>query len=73
MITIEFRTTEGYYIKQWPNWYGPIPTMGDHIWMHFGDDHLEVEEFAIDYCIIDDEEPDKLICMVHACPRTETL
>ena len=72
-MTIEFRTTEGYYVKQWPNWSGPIPAMGDHIWMHFGDDHLEVEEFAIDYCIIDGTMPDKLICMVHACPRTETI
>ena len=37
---IEFRHREGGYIKQWPNWTGEIPMVGDIVVIHYGDDKL---------------------------------
>ena len=41
--TLEFRTAEMAYIKQWPNWDGVIPIVGDIVVLHFGD-YYEIEE-----------------------------
>ena len=48
MIQISFydvRTTN--FIKQWPNWSGIVPVIGDMVVLHYGDDNKEEQHYFV--------------------------
>lgn len=61
---IEFRHREGGYIKQWPNWTGEIPMVGDIVVIHDGDDNENAYEYEVFRRIISGTEPDKITIYV---------
>lgn len=64
-MTIEFiKEDTGEYIKQWPNWVGVIPVIGDVVSIHFGDYNEEEVNYEVSKRIISGIEPDKVIICV---------
>lgn len=63
-MTIEFRTRDFSYIKQWPNWTGVIPVIGDTIILHFGDYNEKAETYRVEDRHISGTEPDKIIICI---------
>lgn len=64
-FTIEFRDEIGWgYIKQWPNWDGVIPIVGDVVVLHFGDYNEIEEEYKVISRRILGDYSDKIILMV---------
>ena len=64
-FTIEFRDATGWgYIKQWPNWDGVIPIVGDIVVLHFGDYNEIEEEYKVISRRIHGDDSDKIILMV---------
>ena len=43
----------GNYIKQWPNWSGVVPAVGDLVVLHYGDDNEEVVPYRVRLRVID--------------------
>ena len=41
------------YLKDWPNWTGEIPQIGDCVLIHFGDDNEEEYKYRVLGRIID--------------------
>ena len=46
-MTINFRDKDRFFIKQWPNWTGVIPQIGDHVALHFGDYNEEERVYSV--------------------------
>ena len=64
-LTIEFRDAIGRgYVKQWPNWDGVIPVVGDVVVLHFGDYNEIEEEYEVISRRIHGDDSDKIILMV---------
>ena len=63
-MTIEFRTIWGDYIKQWPNWSGVVPMVGDEVLLHFGDYNEEESRYKVKTRVISGTEPDKVILYI---------
>ena len=64
-FTIEFRDEICWgYIKQWPNWDGVIPVVGDIVVLHFGDYNEIEEEYKVISRKILGDDSDKIILMV---------
>ena len=64
-FTLEFRDAIGRgYIKQWPNWDGIIPIVGDIVVLHFGDYNEIEEEYKVTSRRIHGDDSDKIILMV---------
>lgn len=62
---IEFRDREGGYIKQWPNWSGIVPVVGDTVLIHFGDYNEKEEAYYVEDRYISGTEPDKIVLYVN--------
>lgn len=58
-MTLEFRSIDTGYIKQWPNWTGEIPQKGDIVIL--GEDRAE---YDVLYRKIDGTQSDKVIIIV---------
>lgn len=58
-MTLEFRSIDTWYIKQWPNWTGEIPQKGDIVIL--GEDRTE---YDVLYRKIDGTQPDKVVIIV---------
>ena len=54
MVQISFyENGTGKFIKQWPNWTGEVPAVGDMVLLHFGDDNEEECENIVKLRVID--------------------
>ena len=59
MIHISFyENGTGKFIKQWPNWSGEVPVVGDMVLLHFGDDNEEECENIVKLRVIDGTRPE---------------
>lgn len=64
-MTIEFRNREDEYIKQWPNWTGVIPAVGDTVLIHFGDYCDTEESYDVEQRVISGINPDKVVLYIN--------
>ena len=48
----------GEFIKQWPNWTGVVPAVGDMVVLHFGDYKEEECIYSVRLRVIDGTRPD---------------
>jgi len=48
----------GIFIKQWPNWTGVVPAVGDLVVLHYGDDNEEAVSYRVRLRVIDGTRPD---------------
>ena len=54
MIQISFYDSNtGKYIKQWPNWSGVVPALGDVVVLHYGDNNEEERPYQVRHRVID--------------------
>ena len=61
MIHISFYDNyTGKYIKQWPNWSGAVPAMGDVVVLHYGDNNEEERPYLVKYRVIDGTKSDNV-------------
>ena len=59
MIQISFyENGTDNYIKQWPNWTGVVPAVGDLVVLHYGDDNEEAVPYRVRLRVIDGTRPD---------------
>ncbi len=64
-MTIEFKDVfSRVLIKQWPNWDGVIPLVGDVVVLHFGDYNEIEEEYEVISRRIHGNDSDNIILMV---------
>ena len=59
-MIVQFRDKDRIYIKQWPNWTGVAPQIGDHIALHFGDYNEEERIYKVTDRLISGTIPDKV-------------
>lgn len=50
----------GKFIKQWPNWTGVVPAVGDMVVLHYGDDNEEEYTYMVRLRVIDGMRPDHI-------------
>lgn len=50
----------GQFIKQWPNWSGVVPAVGDLVVLHYGDDNEEEVPYRVRLRVIDGTQPDRI-------------
>ena len=61
MIQISFYDSNtGKYIKQWPNWSGVVPAVGDVVILHYGDNNEEERPNKVRHRVIDGTKPDSV-------------
>lgn len=59
MIQIRFYDSKtGKYIKQWPNWSGVVPALGDVVVLHYGDNNEEERTYQVRHRVIDGTKSD---------------
>ena len=59
MIQISFYDSNtGKYIKQWSNWSGVVPVLGDVVVLHYGDNNEEERPYLVKYRVIDGTKSD---------------
>ena len=59
-MIVQFRDKDRLYIKQWPNWTGVVPQIGDTIALHFGDYNEEERIYKVTDRLISGTTPDKV-------------
>ena len=59
--TIEFRDRNACYIKQWPNWDGIVPMVGDTVVLHYGDNNEREEYCEVQGREISGTQSDKVV------------
>ena len=63
MKQISFQDDDtGEFIKQWPNWTGVVPAVGDMVVLHYGDNNEEERTYTVSLRVIDGTRPD-FICL----------
>lgn len=55
----------GKFIKQWPNWTGVVPAVGDMVVLHFGDDNEVEQGYVVKMRAIDGTRPDSIRLFVN--------
>lgn len=50
----------GKFIKQWPNWSGVVPDVGDMVVLHYGDDNEEERTYTVRLRVIDGTRPERI-------------
>lgn len=50
----------GKFIKQWPNWSGVVPAVGDMVVLHYGDDNEDEYTYMVRLRVIDGTRPDRI-------------
>ena len=59
-MSISYYTWDGKPIKQWPNWTGNIPLVGDFVVLHYGDYGEEEVQYRVLKRQIDGMKPDNI-------------
>lgn len=57
----------GEFIKQWPNWTGVVPAVGDMVVLHYGDDNEEECFYTVLLRVIDGTRPDHIWFFIRKC------
>lgn len=61
MTQVHFRKAgSGDYIKDWPNWTGVVPAVGDMVVLHYGDDNEEEYTYTVRLRVIDGTRPERI-------------
>ena len=61
MVQISFYDDgTGKFIKEWPNWTGVVPIVGDAVMLHSGDNNKEEHPYVVRIRAIDGTRPDKI-------------
>lgn len=55
-----YKNGTGEFIKQWPNWSGVVPAVGDMVVLHYGDDNEEEYTYMVRLRVIDGTRPDHI-------------
>ncbi len=55
-----YKNDTGEFIKQWPNWSGVVPAVGDMVVLHYGDDNEEEYTYTVRLRVIDGTRPDRI-------------
>lgn len=55
-----YRNGTGEFIKQWPNWTGVVPAVGDMVLLHYGDYNEEEQGYVVNMRVIDGTRPDSI-------------
>ena len=53
-----YKNGTGEFIKQWPNWTGVVPAVGDLVVLHYGDYNEEEVTYRVRLRVIDGTRPD---------------
>ena len=48
------------FIKEWPNWSGEVPAVGDVVVLHYGDNNEEERTYTVQLRVIDGTKPDRV-------------
>jgi hypothetical protein len=57
----------GEFIKQWPNWTGMVPAVGDMAVLHFGDNNEDEQGYVVKMRVIDGTRPDYIRLFIKKC------
>lgn len=55
-----YKNITGEFIKQWPNWTGVVPVVGDMVVLHYGDDNEEEYTYMVRLRVIDGTRPERI-------------
>ena len=55
-----YKNGTGEFIKQWPNWTGVVPAVGDMVVLHYGDDNEEECTYTVRLRVIDGTRPERI-------------
>ena len=55
-----YKNGTGEFIKQWPNWTGVVPAVGDMVVLHYGDYNEEERTYMVRLRVIDGTRPDRI-------------
>ena len=62
-----YKNGTGEFIKQWPNWTGVVPAVGDVVVLHFGDYNDESRPYTVCLRMIDGTKPDFIKIFIKKC------
>ena len=65
-----YKNGTGEFIKQWPNWTGVVPAVGDVVVLHFGDDNEEERGYVVKTRVIDGTRHDYIKIFIQ---RTDSV
>ena len=60
-----YKNGTGEFIKQWPNWTGVVPAVGDMVVLHFGDNNEEECCYTVSLRVIDGTRHDYIKLYVY--------
>ena len=55
-----YKNGTGEFIKQWPNWTGVVPAVGDMVVLHYGDDNEDERTYTVRLRVIDGTRPERI-------------
>ena len=55
-----YKNGTGEFIKQWPNWTGVVPSVGDMVVLHYGDNNEEERTYTVRLRVIDGTRPERI-------------
>ena len=58
------QSTKDRWSKDWPNWSGVVPNVGDTVLLHFGDDNEECVPCKVVQRYIDGTKPYVVTCLI---------
>ncbi len=58
------QSTKDQWSKDWPNWTGVVPQVGDMVLLHFGDYNEECVPCKVVKRYIDGTNPDVVTCLI---------
>lgn len=62
-----YENGSGLLIKQWPNWTGVVPAVGDMAVLHFGDNNEDEQGYVVKMRVIDGTRPDYIRLFIKKC------
>ena len=62
----------GKLIRNWPNWSGEVPAVGDMVLIHFGDNNEEERRYVVRQRVIDATRPDYIKIFVKKLPEEQS-
>ena len=62
-----YKNGTGEFVKQWPNWTGVVPAVGDVVVLHYGDNNEEERTYTVRLRVIDGTRPDFICLFIRKC------